>query len=322
MIRSLLLASSLSVLTACTAAPSAPIQTNPTAATTALRAEAGPGPAQQADASVRIAYLSYPVTTSKGVIQVAGVLRVPRDGKAPMPAVLVVHGSAGVDGRGQALAVELNRAGIATFEIDMWTPRGVKSPLERPAHVSETLPDVYAAFHLLSANAAIDKQRIGITGFSWGGVVSMLTATRKVSEQYLGRDARFAAHAPHYPVCFLYNRVPGYEFRDLTGARVLLQAGEWDDYDQPDTCPKLIASLPDADRALVRATVYEQATHGWDGGGPATSHVDPAAHLGKGGDFRLIPNAAIAQRSRAAATAFFRCSFGMGGCGEIESAPR
>ncbi len=263
---------------------------------------------------VRLAYVAYPVSTAKGELQVAGALRVPRDAKTPSPAVVIVHGSAGVDGRGQALAVELNRAGIATFEIDLWTPRGVKSPLERPKHVNETLPDVYAAFRVLAARTDIDRQRIGITGFSWGGVVSMLTATRKYTVQYLGKEAGFAAHAPHYPVCSVYNKLPGYEFGDLTGAPVLLQAGALDDYDLPDTCPKLVASLPEADRALVKVVVYEGATHGWDGSGPATSHFDPAAHQGKGGEFRLIPNAGVAQISRAATTAFFRCSFGLGGC--------
>lgn len=300
MIRKFLLAAFLPVLAACatTTVPSAP------------------SAAQQADATVRIAYLAFPVTTATGELQVAGVLRMPRDAKAPSPAVVIVHGSAGVDGRGQALAVELNRAGIATFEIDLWTPRGVKTPLERPAHVRETLPDVYAAFRLLAARADIDRQRIGITGFSWGGVVSMLTATRKYSEQYLGKDQKFAAHAPHYPVCSVYNKVPGYEFGGLTGAPVLLQAGELDDYDLPDTCPKLAAALPDVERALVSVRVHANATHGWDGSGPATTHFDPAAHQGKGGDFRLIPNAGVAQVSRTTTTAFFRCRFGSGGCQE------
>jgi dienelactone hydrolase len=248
------------------------------------------------------------------MLQVAGVLRMPRNVNAPMPAVVIVHGSSGVDGRGQALAVELNRAGIATFEIDLWSPRGVKSPLERPAHVNETLPDVYAAFRLLAARGDIDKQRIGITGFSWGGVVSMLTATQTYTAQYLGKDAKFAAHAPHYPVCSVYNKVPGYEFRELTGAPVMVQAGELDDYDLPDTCMKLAASMSPAERDLVSVRVYPGATHGWDGGGPATTHFDPAAHQGKGGDFRLIPNPAVAQQSRAATTAFFRCKLKMEGC--------
>ena len=266
------------------------------------------------DASVRIAYVAYPVITPKATLQVAGVLRVPRSAIDPAPAVLIVHGSGGIDGRGQALANELNSAGIATFEIDLWTPRGVRSPAERPKHVAETLPDVYAAFQVLAANSAIDKTRIGITGFSWGGVVSMLTATSKYSEQYLGKEMKFAAHAPHYPVCWAYNRAPGYTFRDLTGAPILIQAGELDDYDQPDTCPKLIASLPDKDRALIKFRIYPEATHGWDSSLPPMTYNDPYAHLGKGGEFRFFPNPKVAVQSRAAAVQFFRCSFGMSGC--------
>lgn len=57
----------------------------------------------------------------------------------------------------------------------------------------------------------------------------MISATLPYSERYLGKDTRFAAHAPTYPICGIYNRLPAYEFKEFTGASVLLQAGELDD---------------------------------------------------------------------------------------------
>ena len=146
-----------------------------------------------------------------------------------VPAVVIVHGSDGVDSRGSLYAADLNDAGIATLEIDMWAARGIRGPEGRPKGVPETLPDAYGAFKLLAAHPAIDPDRIGIMGFSWGGVVSMLTASRIYTERYLGKGARFAAHAPNYPVCSVYNRVPGYEMKELTGAPILLQTGTLDD---------------------------------------------------------------------------------------------
>ena len=59
---------------------------------------------------------------------VAGELRLPPLAEGQRTgAVLICHGSDGVDGRGAALAEVLNARGLATFEIDMWAARGVKA---------------------------------------------------------------------------------------------------------------------------------------------------------------------------------------------------
>ncbi|MEQ1518916.1 MAG: hypothetical protein ABL931_20755, partial [Usitatibacteraceae bacterium] len=154
----------------------------------------------------------------------------------------------------------------------------------------------------------------GITGFSWGGVVSMLTATKRYSDQYLGAGLKFAAHAPNYPVCWVYNRVPGYEFKELTGAPILLQAGELDTYDLPDTCATLAKSLGNEASGLITLKTYAGAGHGWDRSEPAMTVEDPYSHLGKGGQVLMAGNEAVAQKSRGATVAFFRCAFGLGSC--------
>jgi uncharacterized protein len=269
---------------------------------------------EKAAAPVKVSYVSFQTLDRARPLSEGAVLRMPAAAPRPVPAVVIVHGSSGVDSRGPLYAAALNSAGIATLEIDMWSARGIGGPADRPKGVPLTLPDAYGAFKLLAANPEIDAKRIGITGFSWGGVVSMLTATKPYSETYLGSDARFAAHAPNYPVCWVYNRVPGYEFSDLTGAPVLIQAGELDTYDLPDTCTKLVASLGEAGSRLVSLKVYSDAGHGWDRTEPAITIEDPYSHLGKGGSVVMAGNEAVAAKSRAATVAFFRCTFGLGGC--------
>ena len=142
----------------------------------------------------------------------------------------------------------------------------------------------------------------------------MLTATKTYTEQYLGNDMKFAAHAPNYPVCWVYNKVPGYEFKEFTGAPILLQAGEQDTYDLPDTCTRLVNSLAEPAGRLVTLKVYADAGHGWDRIEPSMTVDDPFSHLGKGGKVVMAGNAAVAIKSRAATVAFFRCAFGLGGC--------
>lgn len=266
------------------------------------------------ESRVQMSYVSFQTLDEAQPRAEAGVLRLPIGIDHRVPAVVIVHGSAGVDSRGSLYAADLNDAGIATLEIDMWAARGIRGPEGRPKGVPETLPDAYGAFKLLAAHPAVDPDRIGIMGFSWGGVVSMLTASRIYTERYLGKGARFAAHAPNYPVCWVYNRVPGYEMKELTGAPILLQTGTLDDYDQPDTCAKWLQALPGDVARLVSLTVYPDAAHGWDRLEPAIVVNDPYSHLGRGGEVRIAPNEAVAVASRAATVSFFRCKLGLSRC--------
>ena len=117
-----------------------------------------------------ISYVSFPSTDRLNPLTVSGALRVPGDNSAPCPAVVLVHGSAGVDSRGQFHAQALNAAGIATLEIDLWAARGwLGGEFGRPRGVPETLPDAFGALQFLAGLPRIDPQRIGIMGFSWGG---------------------------------------------------------------------------------------------------------------------------------------------------------
>ena len=238
-------------------------------------------------------------------------LRVPgrlRIAEAPSrAAVVIVHGSSGPDSRGPAHAEALAAAGVSSLEIDMWAPRGLKGGLDRPKSVADTFPDVFGAFRYLTTRPEVDALRIGILGFSWGGVLSMLTATRAVARRYLRNGERFAAHAPLYPVCWLFNRVEGYEFRDLTGAPILLQCGGADDYDAPDAADSLLSGLDGFDRDCLRVVVYPGATHAFDQvSEPAKVVSDPFAHQGRGGEVAFMPNAEAGAAARTATADFFR----------------
>ena len=253
-----------------------------------------------------ISYVTFPSVDPVTPLTIGGQLRVPvpKDDTL-MPAVLIVHGSAGVDSRGSFYAKALNRAGYATLEIDMWAARGWLGGITgRPAGVPQTLPDAFGALKFLSNQPLIDPDRIAIMGFSWGGVVSMLTATQPYTDMW-GEGLHFAAHIAHYPVCWAYNRVPGYEFSEFTGAPVLIQAGELDGYDLPDTCLNLVGSLPAEAQANMEVKVYQHATHAWDRLQPKLTVFDPYACLGQGCEVDFIPNIGKAKQARRRVLEFF-----------------
>ncbi len=274
---------------------------------TAKRGAATRAETSQSDRpDVTTSFVAYLVTVNDRTFPVAGELRVPRiPGAGAQPAVVIVHGSGGVDSRGQRYATALNAAGFVTLEIDLWAARGIRSPAERPKGVQETLPDAFGALALLSARTDVDPRRIGIMGFSWGGVVSMLTATRQYRDRFAIGDQAFAAHAPLYPVCWVYNAVPGYEFKDLVGAPVFIQAGTADTYDDPARCTRLRESLPEPSRGLVDVRMYDGATHGWDRREPEMTINDPFAHEGRGGPVAMLGDAKATHASVAAIVDYF-----------------
>lgn len=255
-------------------------------------------------------YINIPVQGPTSNWQLSAKYQLPRsESEKQKPAVIIIHSTSGIDSTGQYYAKALNNAGIATLEIDLWGARNLMGGSEnRASSPQETLPDVFAALHYLAQRQEIDANKIGIIGFSWGGVLSMLTAT----EQYMaltGTPLRFAAHVAHYPVCWLYNNVPGFEFTNLTAAPVLIQSGNLDGYDSPDTCPMLVSNLATADAEYVSLNMFKRAYHAWDRLEPKWLVTDPFSHLGQGGEVLLAPNKRIARRSRRNVVNFFSTAF-------------
>jgi dienelactone hydrolase len=259
---------------------------------------------------LRTSYAAF-ATAAAPPLTVAGKLSTPAQGD-PAPGVLICHGSDGVDGRGAFHAEALNAAGIATFEIDMWAARGVgRGAAARPRSVPETLPDAFAAAAFMARQPEIDAARIGILGFSWGGVVSLLTATRRWRDDLGAAAPPLVAHAAMYPVCWSYGTVPGFSLDALTGEAILIQAGDADAYDGPDGLDQLLARLPPASRALVRGITHKGAGHAFDRQGETKEINDPFAHKGKGGPVTMAFNAEAAAAAREMNVAFFREAFGL-----------
>jgi len=268
-----------------------------------------------------ISFVDFPVPDlmSGGSLMVKGKLTLPDrcrpHSRHPAPAVVILHGSAGVDFRGAFYGEALNEAGIATLEIDMWEARGVVGGANRPPLPMVTYPDAFGALNLLAARPEIDPERIGVLGFSWGGVISMATATESnQGAKYGYGDTRFKAHVAHYPLCYAYNNphIPYSEFgsqagNPLTGAPILVQIGDQDGYDEsPALCHQLKASLPAAEQSKLEVVAYDNAQHGWDRLLVPISITDPFAHLGRGGDVSLAPNVDQAYKARNKVVRFFR----------------
>ncbi len=196
-----------------------------------------------------------PITASLSVPDAAGA--------QPWPAMVIAHGSAGVQEKDKLRWVPLlNRMGIATLLVDSFTARGIGRVDEDQGKLDQAAndADVLAALRVLAADKRIDPQRIGVIGFSRGGIAALETAVEGFRRGLLDGDLRFAAHIAFYPGCGLrYWRTPS----PLTGAPIMMALAGRDDYVPPAAC----LAFADAMRAAgqdVEVHVYPNAYHDFD----------------------------------------------------------
>jgi len=263
------------------------------------------GVAAQGQVSVEKVHFKVADAFERGAA-VVGELHVPTAKGTRLPAVMIVNSAPGFDGRSAFYAEALNRAGIATLELDFMQGRGQPaSPRQHMAHAYETL-------QYLAADPRIDGARIGIMGFSWGGFVALLTSSAELTQRYTGNRLRFSAHLGVYPICWQHERIVAGKdkyigsdtYRRVTGRAVHILAGDKDDYDDPDSCDKFLGALPADARRHFSLTMYPGATFGWDSRFDSTSwHA--GGDKGKGGTIHIVANAELAERSREYAVSYF-----------------
>lgn len=237
------------------------------------------------------------------VESVTGTVQLPATPQEKAPAVLILHGSGGMDGRGAFHASALNKAGFLTLEIFMFAPGG----RNKEGHES-TLTHAYGALKYLAARPDVDASRIAAMGFSWGGNMTLKLASEKIRKAFEADvgATRFAALASFYPVCWQHHATATSEqpevkakYTVMTGVPVLLFAGGQDDYGAPDDCEKFIAALPDTEKKNIQYQFYPDATHGWDAPPGRDRRIqDPSAHQGRGGPVRMYSNSTVAEDSR------------------------
>jgi dienelactone hydrolase len=240
--------------------------------------------------------------------EVRGRFGRPAGATGRVPAVLILHGSGGVDGRGAFHAKALQAAGIATLEITMFA-RGRRP---REGH-GATMPHAAAALKWLAAQPDVDAARLGVMGFSYGGGMTLLMASELLQEQ-LGADVpRPVAFAPFYPSCdrFAQNfSRPTYSFfgadKGLGAAPMLIHVGTRDDYETTRRpCDALVATWPAAARERTTVRNLEGATHGFDSQSGSQQFFDEFARGGRGGMVSVVGSFKDATDAREAIVKFF-----------------
>ena len=220
---------------------------------------------------------------------VTGDLLMPKNINGKVPALVIMHGSAGVEPWAYDLwAARLNPAGVAVFVVDSFKPRGVDSTSSNQftskVSIAAQTADALNALRVLATHPKIDANRIYVIGMSRGGNPAFYSAWPMYQRPVNTNGARFAGHIPMYPgMCNI-------RYRADAGAKATgpiffaLADRDKEDFQDVAVCERYAQELAAAGNA-VTSKEYKGAYHAWDGGGRRFRNEN--SHVGKTCDMEL-----------------------------------
>ncbi|HEY7579380.1 MAG TPA: dienelactone hydrolase family protein [Acetobacteraceae bacterium] len=182
------------------------------------------------------------------------------------PAVVMLHGSAGMIRDRAKYGPQLASMGIAVLLVETYDSRRdlATSFIDRVLHITETMfvADAYAALHYLADRPEIDRHRVALAGFSYGGMATEYALYAQMAKALSPDGLRFAGHVAFYAPCIA-------RFADsrTTGAPLLMLYGADDELIRPARCEQVADDLR-AGGSQVEIIAYPGAVHQWDGGMP------------------------------------------------------
>lgn len=180
------------------------------------------------------------------------------DGAGPFPAVIVLHGCAGMhDTTKRKLVDELVAWGYVILLVDSYATRRIDQACISGAVATffRRRPDAYGALVFLGSQTFVDPLRVALVGFSAGAWVTLSVVEPNAFEQFDPQsNLRFRAAAAFYPPC------------RWTGARpaipTLIFIGAIDDWTPAADCSYKVADWGN-DGPPIELVVYPGAYHGF-----------------------------------------------------------
>lgn len=182
----------------------------------------------------------------------------------PVPAMVILHGSGGLrDDREYEYARIFNAMGIAALVLDYYTPRGVTPDftyIQKTLTTSETdiVVDAYAALRILGTHPLIDARKIGVTGYSYGGMATRYTLDTRIKALLAPDIPGFAAHADFYGPC---HQTLGHN--EFVPAAYLAVFGDSDNSVNPAQCEPVHQAIKDSGMP-TEIIMMPGAGHAWE----------------------------------------------------------
>jgi dienelactone hydrolase len=249
------------------------------------------------------AHLTFANATPVTPVTVPAELYRP-DGLGPFAAVVLMHGCEGVSENSRRWARWLRAQGYVALVVDSWTPRGLKETcsftVPDPPNTAR-FDDAVGALRHLHTLPDVDRRRIGVMGWSNGGVFSMAV----VNGPSLGRAAARGVTMPEPGYAAAVGMYPG-GCASLTHERfvrpVLVLIGGADDWIRAEPCVEMARAMR-AKGVDVTVDVFPGAYHFFDFEGRAKTVLP---HVGNDNKPGGCCGATVAYDASASATAHRR----------------
>ncbi len=200
--------------------------------------------------------------------EVTGLLKLPK-GEGPFPLIIGVAGS--LDwGEHHLEYLDMYRSmGIATFELQSFSSRGIKSTVGSQVNVTTAMMvlDAYKALETLTEHPMINKEKVAITGWSLGGGVALFSGWEPLFRK-INPKIKFAAHLSIYPPCIAQP-----ENLKFTDAPMHILIGELDNWVPAKACEELVPEMQKVG-VNINLTVYPESHHSFDRDTPLVTRED------------------------------------------------
>ena len=203
-------------------------------------------------------------------VNIDALIVYPKKGEGPFPVLVFNHASGGAAlysnewfKFNRQMAKILLRKGIAVMFVDNFNGRNVISAGADQAQVStySFYIDAFMTLEYLSKDPKINIKKVGITGWSRGGMNSLAITETRIRDALVSKDLYFAASLPRSVECrqsgFFRNPQP------IPETKILMVNGKIDDASHAHICEEYGEKMK-ANGADIKVTTKSGWGHGFE----------------------------------------------------------
>ena len=204
----------------------------------------------------------------KSPVKIDALIAYPKKGEGPFPILVYNHSSGGARlfsnewfKFNRQMAKILLKKGIAVMFVDNFNGRNVVSAGADQAQVStySFYIDAFMTLEYLSKDPRVNIKKVGITGWSRGGMNSLAIAETRIRDALISKDLYFAASLPRSVECrqsgFFRNPQP------IKETKIWMVNGKIDDASHAHICEEYGEKMKAAG-----ADIEVKTKHGWGHG--------------------------------------------------------
>jgi len=217
----------------------------------------------------------------KSPVKIDALIVYPKKGEGPFPILVYNHASGGARlfsdewfKFNRLTAKILLKKGIAVMFVDNFNGRNVVSAGADQAQVStySFYIDAFMTLEYLSKDPKVNIKKVGITGWSRGGMNSLAIAEKRIRDALISKDLYFAASLPRSVECrqsgFFRNPQP------IPETKILMVNGKIDDASHAHICEEYGEKMK-----ANGADIVVRTKAGWGHGFEANYSAEYEKHL-------------------------------------------